>query len=75
MTPHQRGGGHIVFGMDRVGVGVSVGVSVTLSCLHDISGTTWQILAKFALGDKAVYGHVAPSREVLQTYIFWKPTP
>ena len=34
------GGGwglHIVFGADPVGVGVSVGVSVTLSCLHDIS--------------------------------------
>ena len=31
--PHQRGGGHIVFGADPVGVGVSV----TLSCLHDIS--------------------------------------
>ena len=44
-VPHQRGGGHIVFGADPVGVGVSVsvgvgvgvGVSVTLSCLHDIS--------------------------------------
>ena len=34
-VPHRRGGGHIVFGADPVGVGVSVGV--TLSCLHDIS--------------------------------------
>ena len=42
-VPHRRGGGHIVFGEDPVGVGVSVGVgvcvgvSVTFSCLHDIS--------------------------------------
>ena len=38
-VPHRRGGGHIVFGADPVGVGVSLsfGVSVTLSCLHDIS--------------------------------------
>ena len=34
-VPHRREGGHIVFGADPVGVGVSV--SVTLSCLHDIS--------------------------------------
>ena len=34
-VPYRRGGGHIVFGADPVGVGV--GVSVTLSCLHDIS--------------------------------------
>ena len=34
-VPHRRGRGHIVFGADPVGVGVSVGV--TLSCLHDIS--------------------------------------
>ena len=34
-VPHRRGGGHIVFDADPVGVGVSVGV--TLSCLHDIS--------------------------------------
>ena len=34
-VPHRRGGGHIVFGVDPVGVGVSVGV--TLSCLYDIS--------------------------------------
>ena len=32
-VPHRRGGGHIVFGADPVGVGVSV----TLSCLHDTS--------------------------------------
>ena len=48
-VPHRRGGGHIVFGADPVGVGfcvgdgvgvgvaVSVGVSVTLSDLQDIS--------------------------------------
>ena len=36
-VPHRRGGRHIVFGVDPVGVGVSIGVSVTLSCLHDIS--------------------------------------
>ena len=44
MSPHRRGGGHIVFGADPVGVGfsvsvgVDVGVSVGLTlCLHDIS--------------------------------------
>ena len=36
-VPHRRGGGHIVFDTDPVGVGVSIGVSMTLSCLHDIS--------------------------------------
>ena len=36
-APHRKGGGHIIFGANPVGVGVSVGVSVTLSCLHDIS--------------------------------------
>ena len=37
-VPHQRGGGHIVFGAVPVGAGVGVGVSVglTFSCLHDI---------------------------------------
>ena len=34
-VPHRRGGGHIVFGAGPVGVGV--GVSVTLYCLHNIS--------------------------------------
>ena len=34
-VPHRRGGGHIVFGADPVGVGIGVGVM--LSCLHDIS--------------------------------------
>ena len=34
-VPHRRGGGQTVFGAVPVGVGVSVGV--TLSCLHDIS--------------------------------------
>ena len=41
-VPHQRGGGHIVFGADPVGVGISVSVGVTLltlSCLHNVSGT------------------------------------
>ena len=49
-APHRRGGGHIVIGADPVGVGVSVavGVSVTLSCLHDISLTGGWILTKFA---------------------------
>ena len=36
-APHRRGGGHIVFGADPVGLGVGFGVRVTLSCLHDIS--------------------------------------
>ena len=35
-VPHRRGGGHVVFGADLVGIVVSVGVSVTLSCLHDV---------------------------------------
>ena len=47
-----EGGGHIVFGADpvgvRVNVGVGAGVSVTLSCLHDISWTGGWILTKFA---------------------------
>ena len=34
-VPHQRRGGHIVFGAYPVGVGFSI--SLTLSCLHDIS--------------------------------------
>ena len=45
-VPHIRGGGHIVFGVDPVGVGISV--SVTLSCLHNISWTGKWILTKFA---------------------------
>ena len=44
--PHQEGGGHIVFGADPVDIGVSV--SVTLSCLHNISWTGGSILTKFA---------------------------
>ena len=45
---NRRGGGHIVFGADPVGVGVRVSVGVTLSCLHDISWTSGWILTKFA---------------------------
>ena len=37
MSPHRRDGGHIVLGADTVGVGVSVGVGVTLSWLQGIS--------------------------------------
>ena len=33
-VPRRRGGGHVVFGVDPVGISVSVGVS--LSCLHNI---------------------------------------
>ena len=33
-VPHWRGGGHIVFGADPVGIGVGV----TLSCMHDMGG-------------------------------------
>ena len=57
-VPHRRGGGHIVFGANPVGIGVcvgvvvgvsvSVGVGVILSCLHDISWTGWWILTKIA---------------------------
>ena len=36
-VPHQRGGGHIVFGVDPVGVGVSDSVGMTLSFLQDSS--------------------------------------
>ena len=41
-VPHRKGGGHIAFGVDPVGVVVSVSVGpvnvgVTLSGLHDIS--------------------------------------
>ena len=36
-VPHRRGGDNIVFGADPVGVGVTVAIGVTLSCLHDIS--------------------------------------
>ena len=35
-VPHRRGGEHIVFGADPFGVGISISVSVTLSCLHNI---------------------------------------
>ena len=34
-VPHRRGGAHSVFGEDPASVDISV--SVTLSCLHDIS--------------------------------------
>ena len=39
MSPHRRGGGHVVFGVDPVGVGISTGIgfSVTLSYVQDIS--------------------------------------
>ena len=37
VSPNERGGGHIVFGADPIGVGVSVGIGVTLCCLHNIS--------------------------------------
>ena len=36
MSPLRRGGGHIVFGVDPVGVG-GVGVGGVAFCLHDIS--------------------------------------
>ena len=36
-VPLRRGGGHIAFVADPVGVSVSVGVGMTLPCLHDIS--------------------------------------
>ena len=38
MSPHLQGGGHIDLGADRVGIstGVSIGIGVTLSCLHNI---------------------------------------
>ena len=42
MSPHQREGVHIVFGMDPIGV------SVTLSCMQDITLINEQIGTKFA---------------------------
>ena len=36
MSPNLRGGGHIDFGADPVGVSVGVDVDVILSCLHNI---------------------------------------
>ena len=45
-VPHRRGGGHIVFGADPVDF--SIGVDVTLSCLHDIPWTSGWILTEFA---------------------------
>ena len=52
-VPNRRGGGHIVFGADPVGVGVSV--SVTLSCLHVISWTIGWNVTKFASLYKSDY--------------------
>ena len=39
MSPHRRGGGHVVFGVDLVGVGISIGIGfrLTLSYVQDIS--------------------------------------
>ena len=39
MSPTEKGGGHIVFGADPIGVGDSLGLGfgVTLFCLHNIS--------------------------------------
>ena len=45
----MRGGGHIGFSTDPIGVGVHVGVGVTESCIHDISWTNWWDSKKFAL--------------------------
>ena len=33
MSPHRKGGGHIVFGVDPIGVDVCV----TVSCVHDMN--------------------------------------
>ena len=41
-VPNLWGGGHIDFGTDPVGVGL--GVSMTLSCLHNILCTSSWIL-------------------------------
>ena len=37
VPPPKGRGKYCFFGADPVGIGVSVGVSMTLSCLHDIS--------------------------------------
>ena len=42
MSPRRRGGRRIVFGVDLVGVGM------TVSCVHDILWTSQRILTKFA---------------------------
>ena len=38
LVPHLRGGSHIDFGEDPIGIGVGIciGIGVTLSCLHSI---------------------------------------
>ena len=36
MSPNPWGRGHIDFGADPIDFGIGVGVSVTLSCLHNI---------------------------------------
>ena len=36
MSPTPKGRGHIDFGANPVGVGLSVGIGITLSCLHNM---------------------------------------
>ena len=48
MSPHRRRVGHIVFDAEPVGVGISIGICVTVLCLPDIFYTSKQILIKFA---------------------------
>ena len=43
-SPNLNGGGHIVFSVDPVGV--SNGIGVTLSCLHNILRTSVCFLLK-----------------------------
>ena len=50
MFPSKGGRGrHIAFGADPIIVVINAGVGVTLSCMQDISFTSGQIGAKFAL--------------------------
>ena len=50
MSPHLKGRGQIVFGVDPIGIDVSIGIGIgmTLSCLHNILWTSGWILTKFS---------------------------
>ena len=45
MSPNLKGGEHIDFDVDSIGV--DIGVTVTLSCLHNILWNSGWIFTKF----------------------------
>ena len=57
MSPTLRGGGHIDFGADPVGVGIGIGVGIdmTLSCLHKLKTP---LLVEFVFINLIQNGHV-----------------